>query len=163
MVDARGREAAVHGMAAIDVSSITANAAAKQLFPRYHAGHAVHNESRDVRTPSSSSFPSGHAASALRWPLFVSAELPVLSHTLFRARNGCGTKPHPRERPLPERRRRRSHPQFGHRFCLLEVTRRLPPSWAARADMQNQAPVSVWRITTRDRTRQLPQTALLLH
>ncbi len=74
-----GRRAGLHGLIAIGVTSLTANAAAKQLFPRYRPERLVPNEGRDVRMPTSSSFPSGHSASAFAFATVVSAELPEFS------------------------------------------------------------------------------------
>jgi len=78
-----GRRASVHGLTAVALTSITANLAAKRLFPRYRPERPVANGSRDVRMPASSSFPSGHTASAFAFATVISAELPQFSFPLY--------------------------------------------------------------------------------
>jgi len=63
----RGRRAACQGVAAIALTSALANLAAKPLARRQRPARADGRsvpDSRRVRTPVSTSFPSGHAASA---------------------------------------------------------------------------------------------------
>ncbi len=79
----RGRGASVRGLIAIGVSSITINAAAKRLFPRQRPDRLNKTKGDNVRMPTSSSFPSGHAASAFAFVTVVSAELPQLSLPLY--------------------------------------------------------------------------------
>ncbi|MCW2523950.1 MAG: phosphoesterase [Frankiales bacterium] len=76
-----GRRAAVQGMAAIGISSAAVNLLAKQLVARQRpdrAAAAVLRE-RQVRMPASTSFPSGHAASAVAFATAAGDPLPFLS------------------------------------------------------------------------------------
>lgn len=76
----KGRRAAADGLLAIAVASATANLGAKQLArrsrPDREAAEVV--EDRHVKMPSSTSFPSGHSASAFAFAEAVSATLPSL-------------------------------------------------------------------------------------
>jgi undecaprenyl-diphosphatase len=75
----RGRRAAVVGLASIGVTSAAVNLGMKHLHrrPRPDRGEAVAD--RHVAMPASSSFPSGHSASAFAFASAVSVELPVLA------------------------------------------------------------------------------------
>ena len=72
------RRAAFRGLAAIAGASLTANAIAKPLFPRRRpAADALPNWRALPDPPTSSSFPSGHAASAVAFTTAVAMESPV--------------------------------------------------------------------------------------
>jgi undecaprenyl-diphosphatase len=73
----RGRRAARRGVAAIALASAVTNGPAKLLVSRRRPS----TESRPalIRMPSSSSFPSGHGASAFAFATAVSRELPCLA------------------------------------------------------------------------------------
>ena len=74
----RGRRAAMRGLVAIAGASVTANALGKQVFPRRRpAADLVPVARRLTRRPTSSSFPSGHAASAAAFTTAVAMESPV--------------------------------------------------------------------------------------
>jgi membrane-associated phospholipid phosphatase len=75
----RPRRAALLGVASIGLASATANLVAKTLLRRERpdrAGTAV-AAGRRVRMPGSTSFPSGHAASAFAFATAVGDELPL--------------------------------------------------------------------------------------
>lgn len=77
------RRGALRGLAGIAGASVTANLIAKSLFPRRRpAAHAVAEHRRLVRRPASSSFPSGHAASAAAFVTAVALESPLLGLVL---------------------------------------------------------------------------------
>nr|WP_141995622.1 bifunctional phosphatase PAP2/diacylglycerol kinase family protein [Amycolatopsis cihanbeyliensis] len=72
------RRAALRGVAAITGGSVTANLLGKPLFPRRRpAAELVPEHRRLIRQPTSSSFPSGHAASAAAFCTAVAMESPV--------------------------------------------------------------------------------------
>ena len=75
-----GRRAAVDGVLAIAVASVAVNIGAKQLAARRRPDRegADVSEGRQVPMPASSSFPSGHSASAFAFAEGVSATLPSL-------------------------------------------------------------------------------------
>ena len=79
----RGRRAAVRGLTAVGATSATANLAAKHLFPRSRPERSTASAGRQARMPTSSSFPSGHTASAFAFAVAVTAELPELSLPLY--------------------------------------------------------------------------------
>jgi undecaprenyl-diphosphatase len=75
----RGRRAAVQSVAAIGVASVTSNLAVKALARRQRPdapAPADDRLSRHVRRPTSSSFPSGHAASAFAFASTMGEALP---------------------------------------------------------------------------------------
>lgn len=75
-----GRRAAVNGVASIALASAAANLVGKQLTNRRRpdrAGHEVPEE-RHVPMPTSTSFPSGHSASAFAFAEGVGAAAPAL-------------------------------------------------------------------------------------
>jgi undecaprenyl-diphosphatase len=76
----RGRRAAGRGVVAIALASATANGPMKLLVPRRRPPSK--SLAALVRTPSSSSFPSGHSASAFAFATAVGGELPVLGPVL---------------------------------------------------------------------------------
>ena len=76
----RGRRAAAESVASIGLASAVSNLALKGLAPRRprpgsSGGDVV--ASRRVRRPTSSSFPSGHAASAIAFASTMGEEVPV--------------------------------------------------------------------------------------
>jgi membrane-associated phospholipid phosphatase len=75
----RGRRAAVRGMAALLSASVIANLVAKPAFARRRPARPVRAAHGETRIPASSSFPSGHTASAFAFATAVGAELPALS------------------------------------------------------------------------------------
>jgi membrane-associated phospholipid phosphatase len=75
----RGRRAAVHGMSAVLTTSVIANLLAKHVFGRPRPTQPVRPAHRQGRTPMSSSFPSGHAASAFAFVTAVGGDLPELA------------------------------------------------------------------------------------
>jgi membrane-associated phospholipid phosphatase len=79
----RGRRAAIRGLTAVGAASITANLAAKHLFPRRRPTRSSDSPGRQARMPTSSSFPSGHTASAFAFAAAVTADFPQLSLRLY--------------------------------------------------------------------------------
>ena len=80
----RGRQAATVGLASIGVTSLIVNQGLKRLAPRTRpdrAGEDV-SEERYVRMPGSTSFPSGHSASAFAFAAGVAGFMPALSTPL---------------------------------------------------------------------------------
>lgn len=72
------RRAALRGVVAIGASSLATNAVAKPLLPRRRpAADALPSFRTLARPPSSSSFPSGHAASAAAFTAAVTMECPM--------------------------------------------------------------------------------------
>ena len=80
---ARGRRAAMRALLALGVTSITANLAVKQMVPRQRPKRSTVNPARTARMPASSSFPSGHAASAFAFATAATTDFPLLSAPLF--------------------------------------------------------------------------------
>ncbi|MDO8185618.1 phosphatase PAP2 family protein [Conexibacter sp. JD483] len=73
----RGRRAAVHGLAAIAVTSTVVNQGMKRLGRRRPDRARLHvPEARHVPMPDSTSFPSGHAAAAFAFATGVGHVLP---------------------------------------------------------------------------------------
>jgi membrane-associated phospholipid phosphatase len=79
----RGRRAAARGLTALGITSMTSNLAVKQLFRRHRPERFIAMATREARMPTSSSFPSGHTASAFAFATAVTAEFPLLSVPLF--------------------------------------------------------------------------------
>ena len=77
----RGRRAAVAGVASIGVSSALVNIALKSLRERVRPDRETAGviAERHVRMPGSSSFPSGHSASAFAFATAVGREMPLLA------------------------------------------------------------------------------------
>jgi undecaprenyl-diphosphatase len=75
-----GRRAAVDGMASIALTSAVVNAVLKPLRRRRRPDRAAHAVplARHVAMPVSTSFPSGHAASAFAFATGVTHELPTV-------------------------------------------------------------------------------------
>ncbi len=74
---ARGRRTALMGLTAIASTSLVANALVKPMFSRPRPTVAV-PQTRRLRQPESSSFPSGHTASAAAFSSVVSSQIPAL-------------------------------------------------------------------------------------
>jgi undecaprenyl-diphosphatase len=77
----RGRRAALEGILAIGVTSATVNLGMKPLARRRRPERAGPGPSpaRQVRMPQSTSFPSGHAASAFAFAYAIGRHLPELA------------------------------------------------------------------------------------
>lgn len=77
----RGRLAAARGLLTVGVTSAVVNIGVKSLYPRQRpdrAGAGVPPD-RQVRMPSSRSFPSGHSASGFAFATSVGRDLPALA------------------------------------------------------------------------------------
>jgi membrane-associated phospholipid phosphatase len=74
----RGRRSAMNGVAAMAVSSAVVNVALKPLGGRRRPDRALHHvpTARHVSMPTSTSFPSGHAASAAAFATGVATAFP---------------------------------------------------------------------------------------
>lgn len=86
----RGRRAAIRGLTAIAATSITANLAAKRIFPRRRPTRFSGTAKRATHMPTSSSFPSGHTASAFAFATAVTADVPQLSFPLYALATAVG-------------------------------------------------------------------------
>jgi membrane-associated phospholipid phosphatase len=76
----RGRRAALEGILSIGVTSATVNLGAKSLHRRRRPDRAAAlPPARQVPMPASTSFPSGHAASAFAFAYAVGRHLPGLA------------------------------------------------------------------------------------
>ena len=73
----KGRRTAAEGMVAVGVTSFLANLVLKNLTRRTRPQDPVPEE-RALPKPDSTSFPSGHTASAAAFSMVVGAEYPVL-------------------------------------------------------------------------------------
>jgi undecaprenyl-diphosphatase len=80
----RGRRAALHGVASIGVASAVVNLGAKRLFPRRRPDRPTHGVPvvRHVSMPESTSFPSGHSASAFAFAEGVAVTAPAVGSAL---------------------------------------------------------------------------------
>lgn len=76
----RGRRAAGHGLIAIAIATSVANGPAKLLARRRRPSSRSHPAL--IRTPRSTSFPSGHSAAAFAFVTGACAEQPVLALAL---------------------------------------------------------------------------------
>ena len=74
-----GRRAAAEAVASIGLASAVSNLALKSVTRRHRpdAGHGQVLPSRQVRRPTSPSFPSGHAASAFAFASTTGEDVPV--------------------------------------------------------------------------------------
>ena len=87
----RGRRAAVRGALAIGLASGTVNQPLKRTVRRPRPPYAEVPLARRARElPTTTSFPSGHAASAAAFATAVSREIPVLAAPLGVAALGVG-------------------------------------------------------------------------
>jgi undecaprenyl-diphosphatase len=75
----QGRRTAALGVAAVGITSATVNLASKRLFDRARPDRTGVDVPlpRQVRMPTSTSFPSGHAASAFAFANAVAGQWPV--------------------------------------------------------------------------------------
>ena len=74
----RGRQAALTGVAAIGITSAAVNIGVKPLARRHRPDRSdAEFVARHVRMPQSTSFPSGHSASAFAFAEAVSSTLPL--------------------------------------------------------------------------------------
>jgi undecaprenyl-diphosphatase len=76
-----GRRAALRGVLSIGVTSAVVNLGVKSLYPRRRpdrAGAGVPGD-RQVKMPGSTSFPSGHSASAFAFAASVGQDIPALA------------------------------------------------------------------------------------
>jgi undecaprenyl-diphosphatase len=75
-----GREAAAQGLISVAVTSAVVNIALKRVGQRPRPERAAdHPVERNVRMPTSHSFPSGHAASAFAFATGVGHRLPIVA------------------------------------------------------------------------------------
>jgi membrane-associated phospholipid phosphatase len=80
----KGRRAAARGLLSVGVTSAVVNLGAKSLYARRRpdrTGAGVPDE-RQVRMPGSTSFPSGHSASAFAFASAVGRDIPELALVL---------------------------------------------------------------------------------
>lgn len=75
----RQRRAATVGVAAIGVTSAAVNLLVKRAFLRTRPDRTVRDTVAHVRMPASTSFPSGHSASAFAFATAVGGQLPGLA------------------------------------------------------------------------------------
>jgi membrane-associated phospholipid phosphatase len=77
----RGRQAALEGVVSIGVTSAVVNLGLKPVYARRRPDRADDEQfqARHVAMPSSTSFPSGHAASAFAFAYAVGRHLPGLA------------------------------------------------------------------------------------
>jgi membrane-associated phospholipid phosphatase len=76
-----GRRAAARGLVSVGITSAVVNLGVKSLYARRRpdrAGAGVPNE-RQVKMPGSTSFPSGHSASAFAFASAVGRDIPALA------------------------------------------------------------------------------------
>lgn len=80
----RGRRAAAVGLASIGITSLIVNQGLKRIAPRPRPDREAEDvpEERYVKMPGSTSFPSGHSASAFAFATGVAGFVPVLSTPL---------------------------------------------------------------------------------
>jgi membrane-associated phospholipid phosphatase len=74
-----GRHAAVRGLLAVGATSALANLGVKTVFRRGRPHRIEHDGRSNVRMPASTSFPSGHTASAFAFTFAASRTLPLLA------------------------------------------------------------------------------------
>ena len=87
----RGRQTAIRGVTAIVTTSVTADLLAKNLLPpRDRPVRSTPIAGRQARMPTSSSFPSGHTASAFAFATVVTAGFPRLSLPLYALATAVG-------------------------------------------------------------------------
>ncbi len=73
----RGRRAALYGIGSVAVASAVVNLGLKPLWPRTRPDRSAVHPGRHVPMPSSTSFPSGHSASAVAFATGVGAVMPA--------------------------------------------------------------------------------------
>ncbi|MGO9406836.1 MAG: phosphatase PAP2 family protein [Acidimicrobiales bacterium] len=79
----KGRRAAILGLKAVGAASISANLVAKHLIPRNRPVRRSPVGVRETYMPTSSSFPSGHAATGFAFAAAVTGVLPQLALPLY--------------------------------------------------------------------------------
>jgi membrane-associated phospholipid phosphatase len=79
-----GRRAALRGLTAVSLTSLTVNVLAKSLYRRRRPVRDEESfaDDRFVRMPTSPSFPSGHSASAFAFAVASSSAMPALAAPL---------------------------------------------------------------------------------
>ncbi|CAN5830028.1 bifunctional phosphatase PAP2/diacylglycerol kinase family protein [soil metagenome] len=86
-----GRRAALRGMLSVATTSLIVNVPAKWLAGRLRPDQTLVPQARRlIRFPASSSFPSGHAASAFAFTAGASQEVPLLAAPLGVLASGVG-------------------------------------------------------------------------
>jgi undecaprenyl-diphosphatase len=75
---ARGRRAALQGVASIGCTSVVTNLVVKPLLRRGRPERPLDRSPRHTKMPKSPSFPSGHAASAFAFANGAAATMPLL-------------------------------------------------------------------------------------
>jgi undecaprenyl-diphosphatase len=73
------RRAALRGLASLAIGSTAANVIAKQMVGRARPSGPILSVRRPLRPPRTTSFPSGHAASAAAFATGVALEMPALA------------------------------------------------------------------------------------
>jgi membrane-associated phospholipid phosphatase len=86
----RGRHAAVRGLSAVGATSIVANLIVKPAFARRRPKRSRVIAGRNARMPTSTSFPSGHTASAFAFAAAVTADLPDLALPMYSLATAVG-------------------------------------------------------------------------
>lgn len=82
----KGRRAAVRGLASVGVSSLVINAAVKPVWRRQRPTRLSDRATaRELKMPTSLSFPSGHSASAFAFATGVGSRLPTVAMPLHAA------------------------------------------------------------------------------
>ncbi len=79
----RGRRAAAQALTTVGLTSVTVNVVVKKAFPRHRPDRLGTKADGGVQMPTSSSFPSGHTASAFAFATVVSVDLPQLSLPMY--------------------------------------------------------------------------------
>ncbi len=79
----RGRRAGGRGLAAVAVTSAIANLAVKSGVRRARPERGPSDPDRDAEMPASSSFPSGHTASAFAFAAAITEDYPLLSLPVY--------------------------------------------------------------------------------
>lgn len=74
----QGRRAAATGLVSIGITSAVVNQGFKRMFQRNRPARGPQDSNRHVRMPESTSFPSGHSASAFAFAQGVSHTMPWL-------------------------------------------------------------------------------------
>jgi len=87
---ARGRHAALEGVLAIGVTSATVNLGVKPMARRRRPERGGPGRARYVPMPGSTSFPSGHAASAFAFAYAAGRHLPGLAVPIRLLASGVG-------------------------------------------------------------------------
>lgn len=73
----RGRRSALYGIGSVAVASAVVNLALKPLWPRRRPDRSAVHPGRHVPMPGSTSFPSGHSASAFAFATGVGSVMPA--------------------------------------------------------------------------------------